>query len=115
MPTYSRHVGQALKFLNPDAQPPVPWYRVIGSSGTISSRGPGTDGANRQRQELEAEGVEVTVSRSGEMRIDLGIWGWFPTAESLAVSSQSAEQPLADTFSNQDGSDILTGASADRV
>ncbi|KIL00153.1 hypothetical protein PAXRUDRAFT_821942 [Paxillus rubicundulus Ve08.2h10] len=60
MPRHSRHVGQALKFLSPDVAPPVPWHRVISAAGTISSRGPGTDGAHRQREALEAEGVEVT-------------------------------------------------------
>lgn len=58
----------------------MPWQRVIGSSGTISSRGPGTDGAQRQRDALEAEGVEVTDGRTGEMRVDLRTYGWFPNA-----------------------------------
>ncbi|KAJ1303939.1 hypothetical protein OPQ81_008350 [Rhizoctonia solani] len=57
MPRHSRHVGQALKFL-PDGSD-IPWQRVIASNGTISSRGPGTTGADRQREELQAEGVEV--------------------------------------------------------
>ncbi|KAI4526699.1 DNA binding methylated-DNA--cysteine S-methyltransferase [Schizophyllum commune Loenen D] len=78
MPAHSRHVGQALKFVSPDVQPPIPWYRVIGASGKISSRGPGTNGAQRQREELEAEGVAISVSRSGELRVDLREYGWFP-------------------------------------
>ncbi|ETW76844.1 hypothetical protein HETIRDRAFT_422216 [Heterobasidion irregulare TC 32-1] len=78
MPSYSRHVGQALKFLSPDVEPPVPWYRVVSSSGAISSRGPGTEGAQRQRDALEAEGVEVRVGRTGEFLVDLKTWGWFP-------------------------------------
>ncbi|PPR01767.1 hypothetical protein CVT24_001807 [Panaeolus cyanescens] len=78
MPNHSRHVGQALKFLDPNVNPPIPWHRVIGASGTISSRGPGTDGAQRQRDALEAEGVDVQTTRSGEMKIDLKIFGWFP-------------------------------------
>ncbi|RDB18393.1 Alkyltransferase-like protein 1 [Hypsizygus marmoreus] len=78
MPRHSRHVGQALKFLSPETNPPVPWHRVIGASGVISSRGPGTQGAQRQMNALTAEGVEVTVGRSGDMRIDLGRFGWFP-------------------------------------
>ena len=98
MPRHSRHVGQgegsilsnyhtlhllkflrpALKFLTQDTTPPVPWYRVVSSSGTISSRGPGTSGAQNQRDELAAEGVEVSTGRTGEMRIDFGRWGWFP-------------------------------------
>jgi len=71
-------VGQALKFLSPNTQPPVPWHRVVASAGTISSRGPGTNGAQLQREALEAEGVQVIVGRSGEMRIDFAQWGWFP-------------------------------------
>jgi methylated-DNA-protein-cysteine methyltransferase related protein len=56
----------------------VPWHRVIGSGGTISSRGPGTQGAQRQRDALVAEGVEVTTGRTGELRVDFATWGWFP-------------------------------------
>jgi hypothetical protein len=74
------HPGLALKWLSPNIDPPVPWQRVIASSGTISSRGPGTDGAQRQRDALEAEGVEVTDGRTGEMRVDLRTYGWFPNA-----------------------------------
>lgn len=57
----------------------MPWHRVIGAAGTISSRGPGTQGAQRQRDALVAEGVEVTTGRTGEFRVDFGRWGWFPT------------------------------------
>ncbi|OSX62516.1 hypothetical protein POSPLADRAFT_1085052, partial [Postia placenta MAD-698-R-SB12] len=78
MPNYSRHVGQALKFLPANVNPPIPWQRVISSSGIISSRGPGTSGADVQRHALEAEGVEVTVTRGGEIRVDLRQYGWFP-------------------------------------
>ena len=56
----------------------MPWQRVVASNGTISSRGPGTDGAQRQRDALAAEGVDVAVSRAGELRVDFGVWGWFP-------------------------------------
>ena len=68
----------ALKFLSPDVTPPVPWHRVISAAGTISSRGPGTTGAQRQREALEAEGIEVTDGRTGDFRVNLGTWGWFP-------------------------------------
>ncbi|KAI6011949.1 hypothetical protein EDC04DRAFT_2762507 [Pisolithus marmoratus] len=85
MPNYSRHVGQALKFLSPDVEPPVPWQRVLSSAGTISSRGPGTDGAQRQRDVLEAEGVEVVVGRTGELRVDLARWGWFPAPGTVDI------------------------------
>ena len=70
----------ALKWLSPNTDPPVPWQRVIASSGIISSRGPGTDGAQRQRDALEAEGIQVTDGRTGEMRVDLRTYGWFPNA-----------------------------------
>ena len=55
----------------------------MSSSGTISSRGPGTEGARRQRDELEAEGVEVSTGRTGEIRIDFVRWGWFPQIGSV--------------------------------
>ncbi|KAG8926765.1 hypothetical protein FRC03_005190 [Tulasnella sp. 419] len=76
MPHHSRHVGQALKFLPANTQ--IPWQRVISSSGAISSRGPGTDGAARQRAALEDENVEVEEGRTGEFRVDLRRYGWFP-------------------------------------
>ena len=72
-----------MKFLPANPNPPIPWHRVIGASGTISSRGPGTDGAQRQRDALEAEGVEVTAGRTGELRIDLGRYGWFPSVDEV--------------------------------
>ncbi|KAJ7682369.1 MGMT family protein [Mycena polygramma] len=78
MPNHSRHVGQALKFLTPGTTPPVPWHRVVSSSGAISSRGPGTDGARVQGETLEAEGIEVHVTPSGERKVDFAVCGWFP-------------------------------------
>ncbi|KAF9520153.1 hypothetical protein BS47DRAFT_1287476 [Hydnum rufescens UP504] len=73
MPRHARHVGNALKFLPEDTD--VPWQRVIGASGQISSRGPGTTGAERQRAALEDEGVVVQ-----EMRVNLNQFGWFPAS-----------------------------------
>ncbi|KAF8345138.1 MGMT family protein [Amanita rubescens] len=96
MPNHARLVGQALKFLSPETNPPVPWHRVINSAGAISSRGPGTDGAQRQREVLEAEGVQVTTGRTGESRIDLGRWGWFPQPNEIIeqhVSEDDVAQP----------------------
>ncbi|KAF8517166.1 DNA binding methylated-DNA--cysteine S-methyltransferase, partial [Hysterangium stoloniferum] len=58
MPDHSRHVGQALEFLGPDSD--VPWQCIVSTSGQISSCGPQMEGAERQRQELESEGVTVT-------------------------------------------------------
>lgn len=75
----------------------MPWHRVISASGAISSRGPGTDGAQRQRDALIAEGVEVIVSRTGELRVDLSTWGWFdflsPTADThVADADMEADE-----------------------
>jgi methylated-DNA-protein-cysteine methyltransferase-like protein len=67
----------------------VPWHRVIGSTGTISSRGPGTQGAQRQRDALVAEGVEVTMGRTGELRVDFGSWGWFPAPDPVGSIAQN--------------------------
>ena len=66
----------ALKFLGPDSD--VPWQRVVSASGQISSRGPGTEGAERQRQELESEGVTVT-----NMQVSWREYGWFPESVNL--------------------------------
>ncbi|KAG9099298.1 hypothetical protein FRC07_010542, partial [Ceratobasidium sp. 392] len=68
----------ALKFLPEGTD--IPWHRVIASNGTISSRGPGTTGADRQRQALEAENVEVGAPgmAGGLMRVKFGEYGWFP-------------------------------------
>jgi len=117
MPSYSRHVGQgslhalvfplsqtsltqllppALKFLSPNVAPPVPWQRVISSAGTISSRGPGTDGAQRQRDALEAEGVEVQVGRTGEFKVDFGTWGWFPDPDTIDIGLAPPEDDAGD-------------------
>jgi methylated-DNA-protein-cysteine methyltransferase related protein len=68
----------ALKFLSPAADPPVPWQRVISSAGKISPRGPGTDGAQRQREALEAEDVEVREGDGNALLVDLVAYGWFP-------------------------------------
>jgi len=107
MSSYSRHVGQgtlhfpplcahsnteaypaALKFLSPEADPPVPWQRVISSEGRISSRGPGTDGAERQREALEAEGVEVRLGRTVfDMHVDLAAYGWFPAPGTISFTA----------------------------
>lgn len=109
MPTYSRHVGQgefahiipgadhltlpaALKWLSPATNPPIPWHRVIGSSGAISSRGPGTLGAQRQRDALEAEGIEVATGRTGDMRVDLRSYGWFPQPSAAEAPPNANEE-----------------------
>ncbi|KAF8553079.1 DNA binding methylated-DNA-cysteine S-methyltransferase [Imleria badia] len=101
MPRYSRHVGQALKFLSPEVTPPVPWHRVISAAGTISSRGPGTTGAQHQRDALEAEGIEVTDGRTGDFRVNLASWGWFPAPGTVSIADNGAAAEQVDGTSNQ--------------
>lgn len=48
-PRHSRMVGAALRFLQDES---VPWQRVISSSGAISERGDGGEGARRQADRL---------------------------------------------------------------
>ncbi|GAB4487914.1 MAG: O-6-alkylguanine-DNA--cysteine-protein methyltransferase [Anaerolineales bacterium] len=62
----ARWVGGALAACPPD----VPWWRVINAQGKISPR----PGAERQRELLEAEGVEFSASG----KIDLVKFGWIP-------------------------------------
>lgn len=54
-------MGQALKFLQADD---VPWQRVISSSGAISDRGDGGEGALRQADRLRQGEKRVNESRS---------------------------------------------------
>jgi methylated-DNA-protein-cysteine methyltransferase related protein len=74
----------------------VPWYRVVSSSGAISSRGPGTSGAQHQKDALEAEGVEVAVGRTGEFRVDFGAWGWFPEVGTVDIGVALHEEAEED-------------------
>ena len=119
MPNYSRHVGQgegnipcyyliiyqsygsALKFLPSNTNPPIPWHRVIGASGTISSRGPGTTGAQHQNDALQAEGVEVTTGRNGEMRVNLREFGWFPSIAELNLPQNQDDEDDDDDSETQ--------------
>ncbi|TGD74093.1 MGMT family protein [Mangrovimicrobium sediminis] len=52
LPGAARRVGRALKGLPTDTR--IPWHRVVNAAGRISLPG----GAGRQRERLEAEGVE---------------------------------------------------------
>jgi methylated-DNA-protein-cysteine methyltransferase related protein len=83
----------ALKFVSPDANPPVPWQRVVSSTGAISSRGPETSGALHQRRALEAEGVEVTGD--GDGRVSLASYGWFPEVGTIDTGVLSDEDTEA--------------------
>jgi methylated-DNA-protein-cysteine methyltransferase-like protein len=64
--------------VSPSPPPTCSHQRVISAKGIISPRGDGGLGVARQRERLEAEGVEVeTVSGLGE-RINVRTYGWFP-------------------------------------
>ena len=77
----------ALKFLDPNTD--VPWQRVVSSSGKISSRGPGTTGAQRQKEALEDEGVEVRTTRENEIAVRWDACGWFPESINLEIEDGS--------------------------
>lgn len=66
-PGYARHVGKALANLPKDSK--LPWFRVINSAGKISLKG---NDLLRQKQKLEAEGVEV--NESGRVKMQLYQW-----------------------------------------
>lgn len=66
-PGYARQVGKALGNLPEDTT--LPWHRVINSKGELSLRG---EGFIRQKQSLEAEGVNV--STSGKVSLRLHRW-----------------------------------------
>ena len=67
----------------------VPWQRVVNHKGIISPRDvPGA--ADRQRVRLLAEGVPVedvgmdaNFDGGGGGRVDLALFGWFPTSVQL--------------------------------
>lgn len=55
MPRHHRQVGSALKNLIDDGL--VPWHRVVGATGAISTRSLDGDVERLQRELLEREGV----------------------------------------------------------
>jgi len=62
-PGYARHVGKALG--NLPAGSKLPWFRVINSQGKISLKGQDLE---RQKQQLLAEGVEVSEAGKVSLR-----------------------------------------------
>jgi methylated-DNA-protein-cysteine methyltransferase related protein len=64
-----RLVGYAMAGLPSGSD--VPWHRIVNARGRISPRGSG-DGSFRQRQLLEAEGIQFDP----QDRIDLDEFGW---------------------------------------
>jgi methylated-DNA-protein-cysteine methyltransferase-like protein len=45
---------------------------------------------------LEAEGVEVTTGRTGEMRVDLAQYGWFPASAPAAARGEEEDEEEED-------------------
>ena len=66
-PRAARQVGGLLKRLPADSR--LPWYRIINRYGKISLQG---DDLLRQRDALEAEGIEIT----DEGQVDLARYRW---------------------------------------
>jgi hypothetical protein len=73
----SSHPSLALKFHPSDTVPFLPCV--------ISAYHIGTNGAHRQRETLEAEGVDVVDGWTGKMRVDFARWGWFPAIGSTDI------------------------------
>ena len=77
----------------------MPWHRVVNSSGLISSRGPGTNGAALQRQALQREGVEVVEDVTNRMKVDIRQDGWFPAIGTVDIGVELG--PAAETYTKQ--------------
>lgn len=76
LPRQARRVGYALAALNGDEG--VPWHRVVNAQGRISLRASG-DSGGRQRDLLEAEGIEF--DRSGRLSLERFGWRTDPSAD----------------------------------
>ena len=77
-------VGYALHAL--PAGTNVPWHRVVNAQGAISVGG---DGAARQRQLLEREGVRF----DHRGRMDLGSFQWRPELPSRSIRARNTGTP----------------------
>ncbi|QHM70163.1 DNA base-flipping protein [Mixta intestinalis] len=66
-PRAARQVGGVLKRLPADSR--LPWHRIINRYGQISLQG---DDLLRQRDALEAEGIEI----SDDGKVDLARYRW---------------------------------------
>ncbi|EGN96809.1 hypothetical protein SERLA73DRAFT_184970 [Serpula lacrymans var. lacrymans S7.3] len=80
IPKQARRVRQAVNFISHTTEP-VPWHRVVSTSGVIS-----TESSCPQQMALEKDGVEVYIGRVGESRVDLQKWGWFPEVGSVKLT-----------------------------
>ncbi|KAL4079364.1 6-O-methylguanine DNA methyltransferase [Scleroderma citrinum] len=79
VPNQARRVRAAVNFIT-HTTPPVPWHRVVSTSGVIS-----VHGSNAQQHLLEEEGVKVSIGTAGESRVHLNQWGWFPDPGSVKI------------------------------
>lgn len=75
LPRRARLVGTVLR--QTPASKGLPWFRVINASGRISFP-QGSDSYDRQRQHLEAEGIDFVGGR-----VDLDRYGWPSRAKLL--------------------------------
>lgn len=78
----ARQVGYVLRHL-PDGHD-VPWHRVITASGRIAFAA-GSDGFERQRARLRAEGVKVT-----DGRVEMARYRWEPDLDELLWKPSAA-------------------------
>ncbi|KAH7921299.1 hypothetical protein BV22DRAFT_1038817 [Leucogyrophana mollusca] len=83
VPKQARRVREAVTFIS-HTTPPVPWHRVISTSGVLSTHGP-----TPQQRALEAEGVEVCLGIVGESRVHVEKWGWSPEPGTLKLMKDS--------------------------
>ncbi|MEX2648475.1 MAG: MGMT family protein [Alphaproteobacteria bacterium] len=85
-PGHARRVGYALHAVKDQR---VPWWRVINASGGISLRGGFGEGAERQRDLLEAEGVELVL----DGRVRLADYRWVPNPSRQAKERGGPKAP----------------------
>ncbi|KAK3990723.1 hypothetical protein QBC44DRAFT_324639 [Cladorrhinum sp. PSN332] len=79
----------------------VPWQRVINAKGVISPRSQ-PSGSRNQAAALELEGVTVTTGALGELMVDFGEYGWFPSS----LPSDIDGEDFDDEFDSQGEEDV---------
>jgi len=82
-------VGQAMQAISAQADPSIPWQRVINSQGKISLPA-GSRLAREQRLRLQREGVQWAPNG----RVPLHIYGW-DGPEVAWLQAHGLRQPLA--------------------
>ncbi|KAK5991908.1 Alkyltransferase-like protein 1 [Cladobotryum mycophilum] len=104
-PQRPRQVGICLKHLPTDPSSrfnssTVPWQRIINSKGVISPRSQ-PSGAQNQATALRDEGVQVTEGALGELFVDFGEYGWFPSV----LPSEEEEHDDSEDDEDEDDDD----------